>query len=160
MTVQNKASPQSKMSSVERKLRDLGLSYPQAHEDFPWGHRALKVKGKAFAFMANEGGEFSISLKLPQSSHAALTMPFTQPTEYGLGRSGWVTARFIRPSDAPPGLLMQWLEESYRAVASKNLVDSLDAGESRPKAAPRVSSTTKKKKAASTRKPVRSGRRK
>lgn len=35
-------------------LREQGLGYPESTEDFPWGHRALKVKGKAFAFLALE----------------------------------------------------------------------------------------------------------
>ena len=30
----------------EAALRELGLSWPETTEDFPWGHRTLKVKGK------------------------------------------------------------------------------------------------------------------
>ena len=31
----------------ELALREAGMAYPEVTEDFPWGHRTLKVKGKA-----------------------------------------------------------------------------------------------------------------
>src|SRR5690242_2172301 len=51
----------------ELALRDFALGYPGTHEDFPWGHRALKVKGKAFLFMGSEDGGLGLSVKLPHS---------------------------------------------------------------------------------------------
>jgi predicted DNA-binding protein (MmcQ/YjbR family) len=125
-TSQKKAAPSGGPTpAVEKALRKLGLSWPETHEDFPWGHTALKVKNKAFAFMAHDGGEFSLSVKLPESNQAALTLPFTQPTEYGLGKSGWVSSRFDNPKQAPTELLCQWLEESYVAVAPTKLGEML-----------------------------------
>ena len=44
-----------------------------------------------------------------------------EPTGYGLGRSGWVTARFGPGDDVPLDLIRRWLVESYRAVAPKKL---------------------------------------
>ena len=114
------------LSVAEAALGTRGLSYPGAHEAFPWGHRALKVRGKAFAFLALEGDDFSVSLKLPRSNTAALALPFAEPTGYGLGRSGWVTARFGPGDDVPLQMLFAWLEESYRAIAPKKLVKELD----------------------------------
>lgn len=111
----------------EATLRDHGLSFPQTTEDFPWGHRALKVKGKAFVFMAREGDELSLSVKLPQSQAVALMLPFAEPTGYGLGKSGWVSARFAKAEKPPLDVLKLWIEESYRAVAPKTLVKALDA---------------------------------
>jgi hypothetical protein len=67
-----------------------------------------------------------ISVKLPESNDEALAYPFTEPTGYGLGRAGWVSATFAR-GDAPPvDLLEEWIEESYRALAPKKLVKLLD----------------------------------
>jgi predicted DNA-binding protein (MmcQ/YjbR family) len=111
---------------AETALRNAGLAYPETTEDFPWGHRTLKVKGKAFIFMSNEGGSFSLSVKLPDSHPVAQSMPFAKPTGYGLGKSGWVTASFGKPSEIPVTVLLSWLEESYRAVAPKRLAKSLD----------------------------------
>ena len=114
------------LSQAEQALRDLGLSFPETHEAFPWGHRALKVKAKAFAFMAREDDELSLSVKLARSHSDALALPWVEPTGYGLGRSGWVTARFGPGDDVPQDLLGAWLRESYRAVAPRRLAAALE----------------------------------
>ena len=47
---------------------------------------------------------------------------WTEPTGYGLGRSGWVSARIAPGGEAPDlYLLRRWMAESYRAVAPKKL---------------------------------------
>jgi predicted DNA-binding protein (MmcQ/YjbR family) len=103
-------------------LRKQALAFPETREDHPWGHTAIKVRGKAFIFMSQEEGGLSLSLKLPQSREFALEYPFTEPTGYGLGKSGWVTASF-GPKDKPPvDVLGFWLAESYRAIAPKKLL--------------------------------------
>ncbi len=68
-----------------------------------------------------------MSVKLPHSALEALEEPFTSPTGYGLGKSGWVSAGFS-PSDPPPDpqRLRACVEESYRAVAPKTLSRTLD----------------------------------
>ena len=104
---------------VETALRTAGMSFPEVTEDFPWGHRALKVRGKAFVFIARELGGLSLSVKLPESNAIALSMPFVAPTGYGLGRSGWVTATLPAAAHVPLAVLLSWLEESYRAIASQ-----------------------------------------
>jgi predicted DNA-binding protein (MmcQ/YjbR family) len=116
----------------ELTLRDFALSYPGAHEDFPWGHRALKVKGKAFLFMGHEQGGLGLSVKLPHSNSAALMMPFATPTGYGLGKSGWVSASFPKSEKPPMEMLRQWVDESYRAVAPKTLVAQIGSGSEAP----------------------------
>ncbi len=106
-------------------LRKFALSYPEATEHMPWGHHAIKVKGKSFLFLAADAETFSLSAKLPSSGGVALKLPFASPTEYGLGRSGWVTARFPRGSRVPLDVLRLWVDESYRAIAPKRLVARL-----------------------------------
>jgi len=110
-----------KLAAAEAALRKAGMAFPEVTEDFPWGHRALKVRGKAFIFMSNEDGGFGLSVKLPQSADFALMQPFAKPTGYGLGKSGWVSASFARKDAIPVPLLMDWLAESYRAIAPKRL---------------------------------------
>jgi predicted DNA-binding protein (MmcQ/YjbR family) len=106
----------------EMTIRKFALGMPQASEDFPWGHRAFRVgKGKIFLFLAWDDGVFSLTAKLPQSQPMALTLPFTELTGYGMGKSGWVTARFKGRDEVPIGLLVQWIEESFRAIAPKKL---------------------------------------
>jgi predicted DNA-binding protein (MmcQ/YjbR family) len=121
---------------VAAELRALALGYPGAHEDFPWGERVIKVRGKVFVFLGrDEDEELGLSVKLPQSSAMALMLPFVAPTGYGLGKSGWVTARFGKKDEVPLDMMRQWLEESYRAVAPKKLAATLSAPAPAPKRA-------------------------
>jgi predicted DNA-binding protein (MmcQ/YjbR family) len=108
------------------RLRNKALAYPEAHEDMPWGHYAIKVKGKTFVFLAADDVTFSLSAKLPSSADVAVTLPFASRTEYGLGRSGWVTARLPRTARIPLEILELWIDESYRAIAPKRLVAELE----------------------------------
>lgn len=109
----------------ELALRAFALSCPEAHEDFPWGHRALKVRGKAFVFMSKDEPGLSLSVKLPASAEGALQFPFCEPTHYGLGRSGWVTATFAPRAAVPLPMLRSWIVESYRAVAPRRVAAAL-----------------------------------
>ena len=113
------------LKKIEETLRKHALRFPEVTEDFPWGHRAMKVKGKVFVFLNLEKDEVSVSVKLPSSRDMAADLPFTEPTHYGMGKHGWVTAH-LRVKDKPPlDLIKAWIEESYRAIAPKKLVASL-----------------------------------
>jgi len=113
---------------AESSLRDHALAYPEVTEDFPWDHRAVKVKGKVFLFMHLEDDALSLSVKLPVTGKAALALPFASPTGYGLGKSGWVTARFGPGDDVPLDVLKEWIDESFRAVAPKRVLARLEGG--------------------------------
>lgn len=117
-----KSTPAQK---IEKLLRDFAMKYPEAHEDFPWGERAIKVRSKVFLFMRCDDNGLSLSVKLPESLEDALSLPFTEPTHYGLGKHGWVTATFRPATTVPTELLQEWIAESYRAVAPKKLVAEL-----------------------------------
>ena len=133
------------LTTAEMHLRDRALTYPDATEDFPWDHRAIKVKAKLFVIFARsdahaapaeqsaagyaggDNGTLRVTVKLPDSNSYALMQAYAAPTGYGLGKSGWVTCTF-RPDDAIPiDLLEEWIEESYRAIAPKKLVLALNA---------------------------------
>ena len=115
------------LQSAEVSLRKLALTYPQATEDFPWGHRAFKVKKKMFLILSFDKDVFNVTMKLPDSGKQAVQLPFAEPTGYGLGKSGWVTASFGPKDKVPIELLEDWMDESYRAIAPKKLVQELEA---------------------------------
>ena len=110
-------------------LRKCALAYPDAREDFPWGESAFKVNGKVYLFLHRSDGGLSVTVKLPESGEVARSLPFAEPTGYGLGKSGWVTARFADGDDVPVPMLVGWVDESFRAVAPKRLLAKLEAGE-------------------------------
>src|SRR3954453_23616571 len=97
---------------AESLLRAFALGYPEAVEEFPWGERAIKVRKKVFVFMSAGEHGFSMSTKLPSSGSVALELPFAEPTHYGLGRSGWVTAKLAPQSKPPLDILRAWIDES------------------------------------------------
>ena len=118
----------AKKSDPASALVSFALKLPGAEEHFPWGERVAKVNGKVFVFLGKPAGKaFSMSVKLPASSAEALDLPFTESTGYGLGKSGWVSASFEPGEEIPVGILMGWIEESYRAIAPKKRVAELDA---------------------------------
>jgi predicted DNA-binding protein (MmcQ/YjbR family) len=111
---------------TETAVRDFALRYPGATEDHPWGHIAIKVKGKMFIVLGGTDEQLTVTCKLPSSGRFALTLPFASPTGYGLGKSGWVTAQFVPTDKIPVDRLLEWIDESYRTVAPKKLVAELD----------------------------------
>jgi predicted DNA-binding protein (MmcQ/YjbR family) len=113
------------LKKLETAMRDRALAYPETEEAFPWGERAIKVKGKTFLFMRLGDTELSFSVKLPNTGVQALALPFAEPTEYGLGKSGWVTVRLAKVTKALTEQCMLWIDESFRAVAPKRALAAL-----------------------------------
>ncbi len=119
MTRQNNFSP-----AAEKALKAYALSLPEAVEEHPWQHDAIKVRRKTFLFLSGAqrtDGSFSLSVKLPESAEVVLLMPFASPTGYGLGKSNWVTAEFANGEEVPVEMLKAWIAESYCAIAPKTL---------------------------------------
>lgn len=121
---------------AERLLK-FALSFPETEEAHPWGHTVAKVRGKIFVSMSLDGGAFKVSMKLPQSRLFALDRPFCEPTHYGLGAKGWVSAKFGAKDKPPMDLLEGWIEESYRAIAPKKVVAALDGAAPKRASSPR-----------------------
>lgn len=124
--------------ALMKKLRAIGKKYPGVTSKSPWeGHDDLAVNDKTFAYLSAAGEPFGVSFKLPQSRTEARKLRYATPTGYGLAKSGWVT--FQPEPDELPSIeqLTAWLDESYRAQASKKLIAELDGG----------AKTTKRKKA-------------
>ena len=92
-----------------KKLRAAALRYPDTAEAFPWDHHAFRAAGKKTFLFLTGAEEEALKLK-----GAALT-------GYGMGASGWVTFTFSAKAKPPMAKLMDWLDESWRAVAPKKL---------------------------------------
>jgi predicted DNA-binding protein (MmcQ/YjbR family) len=106
------------------------LGFPEAYEDHPWGETVVKVNKKIFVFFgvpAEDGDGIGIGVKLPTEGEFARSLPYCEPSGYGLGKAGWVNARFGAAGDVPVDMLKDWIDESYRAVAPKKLIKQLDS---------------------------------
>ena len=106
-----------------KALRKAALKYPDTAEDFPWDHHAFKAAGKkTFLFLTGmEGGGFNCSMKLPYRQDEALQLKGAEKTGYGMGASGWVTFTCGATAKPPLAKLVDYLDESWRAVAPKKL---------------------------------------
>ena len=103
----------------------FALAFPEAAEEWPWGERVIKVRGKIFVFLGLVEGTLRVGVKLPVSFEMALTLPFAEPSGYGLGRAGWITASFTARRKPDVDLLKGWIDQSYRAIAPKKLAAAL-----------------------------------
>ncbi len=115
-------------ATAKAVLRQKALAYPGVREDHPWGHDAFKVNEKVFLFLGGTTGTregLSLSVKLPVKAQLALELPFCEPTGYGMGKHGWVSAEFSEGDFVPVDLLIDWLDESFRAIAPKRVVAAL-----------------------------------
>lgn len=113
------------------QLRAAALSYPDTYEESPWGERAIKVRKKIFVFLGGgDGQKLSFSLKLPESRVTALELEQAFPTHYGMGKHGWVSFSYELGQEVPLPDVLDWVDESFRAVAPKRLVRTL--GQPRP----------------------------
>lgn len=111
-------------TAIAKAIKARAMSYPETTEEFPWGESAFKVKGKTFVFMRADPADLSFSVKLPRSRTAALKLPGSEPTHYGMGAKGWVTLRPTARTSLKS--LFAFIDESYRAVAPKRVLAELD----------------------------------
>ncbi len=109
-------------------VEEFALSLPEAWPDTPWGDRVVKVGEKIFLFVSGPESERPvITVKVPESRDHALSYPEAFPTRYGLGKHGWVTLFVDTVPEQEREVLIDFTEESYRAVATKTLVKRLEA---------------------------------
>jgi predicted DNA-binding protein (MmcQ/YjbR family) len=148
MTVNTTRPKKVDIARAEAAIVKIAEGFPEVTESGPWGHRAFKIRGKTFLFLVADGDGLSFSVKLPHSGAKALKLPFTEPTGYGLGKSGWVSAAFKSGATIPVELITEWLEESFTAIAPKKLLATRPAA-----SAKRAATKTASSSAATSRSP-------
>jgi predicted DNA-binding protein (MmcQ/YjbR family) len=117
----------SRPRATRRRLVEFALGFPGAWLDHPWGEDVAKVGKKVFVFLGLEDdpAQLGMTVKLDVSHSQALSVPGAEPSGYGLGRWGWVSVPF-GDTTLPLDVLKDWIEESYRRIATKQLVAELD----------------------------------
>jgi predicted DNA-binding protein (MmcQ/YjbR family) len=125
------------------EIRAVAAKYPEAEKAFLFGdHEVFRVRKKVFVWLSGEDGETWLSVKLKDTHHAALSLPFTSPAAYGMAKWGWVNATFPKGKNPPMALIQAWLDESYRHTAPKKLLQAM-AGGTPAKAAPKAKARRK-----------------
>ncbi len=141
----NQGKVDAKLKKLSEEVRKLAMAFPETQEDHPWEHSAFKVKKKTFVFMALDADGLRLSFKLDQSLFNTLALPMCEPTHYGLGKSGWVTASFEAGDNVPMSHVEKWINESFRLIAPKTIVKHLDArgnGKRKPESGSKESAKT------------------
>lgn len=120
------ATKRKRSADVREQVLAFALGLPEAWEDHPWNESVAKVGKKVFVFFGSlDPDSPGISVKLIASHHEAMQLVGCQPTGYGLGKSGWVS---LPMASAPVDVICDFVEESYRNIATKKLIAQIDVG--------------------------------
>ena len=122
-----KPKSKSKSSELMTSLKPFALGFPGAWPDNPWGDSVVKVGKKIFVFLGDNEEDSRITVKVPESHDHAMSFTGATPTGYGLGKAGWVTIPVAGLGRDDADVLLDFVEESYRTVATKTLIKELDA---------------------------------
>jgi predicted DNA-binding protein (MmcQ/YjbR family) len=114
-------------SELMASLKSFALALPGAWPDNPWGDSVVKVGKKIFVFLGEGTEEPGITVKVPESHDHAMSFAGAMPTGYGLGKAGWVTIPVAGVGGDDAEVLHDFVEESYRNIATKRLIKELDA---------------------------------
>ena len=102
-----------RVTTIERRITELALSFPEAYEDRPWGDfPVFKVpENKVFAWVVRGPNAVDVTLKLTQEEREiAYLLPYVRTASH-VGRYGWITAA-VDDEDSLEAAL-EWLRESY-----------------------------------------------
>jgi len=115
------ARPLNSCVPAFQALRAQALKYPNSYEDHADGLTLVKLRNKnVIVALGREGGGLTVACKLPRTGLKVIsTFSWATPAGYGMGRKGWVQARFSAGDKLPLRMLLGWLEESHQAAAAK-----------------------------------------
>jgi predicted DNA-binding protein (MmcQ/YjbR family) len=111
---------------LQDELESFALSLPEAWFDTPWDEdRVTKVRKQIFAFYGNQDAP-SIGVKLVDSLDEAMSLPGAAAMSYDMGDDGWTSIPIPGLDDSTVDTLHGYIEESFRAIAPKALIEQLD----------------------------------
>lgn len=108
---------------ISEQLRAVALALPETSEGSSCVNRAYRVRKKNFLFLGEKDGQIRIMVKLTASLGDAESMA---DPRVAVGTHGWVTLHLPPDDLLDADLLAAWVLESFRAIAPKALVKSLE----------------------------------
>lgn len=109
---------------ISEHLRGVAMSLPETSEGTSCVNRAFKVRKKNFLFLGEKPDSVRVMVKLSASLDQAVALADPRIT---VGSMGWVTIVFANDDVLDQDLLAGWVLESFRTLAPKTLVRTLDA---------------------------------
>ena len=100
-------------ATIERRITELALSFPEAYEDRPWGDFPVFKVGnnKVFGWLVADEDGVRVTVKLTaEERQIAHLLPYVRTASH-VGRYGWITAT-VTDEDSLEAAL-EWLRESY-----------------------------------------------
>ncbi len=120
-------------------MRLMASRFPEVAEGTACTQSSFKVGKTSFFFVGMQGGRYKLMFKLKQSLPEATRLAKKSPEDYGVGSTGWVSARFTAEKPIPKKIWAAWLKESYELSAAPK------AGKTTAKKATAKKATAKKK---------------
>ena len=128
-------------------IRSKASRFPGVEQGAACTQSSFKVGKKSFLFVGMQGGRYKLMFKLEDSLAEATALADRHPDNYGVGNTGWVSARFTAEDPMPRKLWEKWLDESYALSCGTGA-----RARSTPKKAAKAAKSTKVKKKAGTKK--------
>lgn len=114
--------------AIMAPLRNLGLDYPEAVEAEAFGAPTFQVRTRNFAMVHKPDERVAVWCKAPPGAQEAFIA--SEPDRYFkppyLGPKGWIAAWISPESDPDWDAIAEIIDESYRLIAPKRLVTTLD----------------------------------
>lgn len=109
------AQPIDPCVAAFQALRLKALGYQGAYEDYADGRTLVKLKNKKVVVaLGREAGGLTVTCRLLRSGASAVSkFSFASLAGSGLGKRGWVSARFERGAEVPLRMMLGWVEESH-----------------------------------------------
>lgn len=108
---------------ISQTLRSAALAFPETSEGTSCVNRAFKVRKKNFLFVGEKEQTVRVMMKLGPSLQEAAAL---QDARIAVGKTGWVTINFANDDPLDAELLVGWVRESFRVLAPKRLLVTLD----------------------------------
>ena len=121
------ASSEPVESKPMKAIRKIALSYPEVEEGSSCVNRAFKARKKAFLYLGMKEDTYNLRLKLADSLNEAEGLEQKSPENYSVGTHGWTLLTFPHNKQPPKKLLERWIEESFRLLVPKSLVNQMDS---------------------------------
>jgi predicted DNA-binding protein (MmcQ/YjbR family) len=107
---------------VFKLARKTCLALPETTETASWNHPNFKAGKRTYCAFEVIAGRPSIAFKLPSTDPALASLDsFATPYGRGAWTSVWVDTEIDRAA------IFRLVERSYRAAATKRMIDRLDA---------------------------------